>query len=433
MARFNANTSVNMTKLNFGRLFDGENGYANSRTIRVDYKDTKERERFEGKFSADSFGGTINGTAHTWRLINYKTGKLVFNFTKIKLSASAVLAAAKTNSNRDDRKIIEKMLAGKDFIAGSQFNDILYGYAGNDTFRGGSGSDRIDGGVGAGDLIDYSNAPIPIKVTLNGSNFVSAFVNGVAQDRIRNVEGVSGGTGNDLLTGDSKVNRLLGNAGNDTLVGGRGNDLLDGGAGNDVLNGGIGLDTLRGGTGNDTMNGGKGNDSLDGGNDNDRLFGMGGSDTLMGGRGADWLDGGTGADSLNGSNGNDTLTGGSGKDMLVGGRHADTFRFVAVSDSANNAPDFIADFKKVELDRIDLSAIDAITSVAGGNDAFIRDARGTASTAVAEGHIGWYIANRPGKANDRTFIRINNDADAAIDMTIELKGVIKLAAADFIL
>jgi Ca2+-binding RTX toxin-like protein len=56
---------------------------------------------------------------------------------------------------------------------------------------------------------------------------------------------LSGGGGNDALTGSTVRDRLFGGAGNDTLNGAGGNDLLVGGAGNDVLTGGTGSDQFR--------------------------------------------------------------------------------------------------------------------------------------------------------------------------------------------
>lgn len=470
MAKFDANASINMTKMDFDRLLDGKNAYANNKTIRVDYRDTKERERFEGNFSANAFNKTISGTATSWRLTNYKTNKLVFKFSSIKLSASAVLAAAKTKSVKDDRKLFEKMLGGKDTLIGSQFDDALFGYGGDDVLRGGGGRDRLDGGDGRHDRASYENSSTAVQVTLNGKEWAYVTQGGLTQDRIRNIEDVTGGHTHDKLTGDKNDNRLYGNGGNDTLDGGRGHDLLDGGTGNDLLIGGKGNDTLLGGRGDDVLNGGGGNDKLDGGDGNDTLSGSAGNDKLLGGKGNDLLDGGggddkldgglgndqlrggvgndkllggkgndlllggAGRDSLDGGNGPDTLVGNAGADVLTGGKHADVFRFLAVGDSTNKAAgrDVITDFTH-KLDKIDLSAIDAITSIVGGNDAFIRDAKGTAHTAVAEGHIGWYTVNKSGTANDHTYIRINNDADAAIDMTIELKGLVKLTTIDFIL
>ena len=63
---------------------------------------------------------------------------------------------------------------------------------------------------------------------------------------------MTGGAGNDTITGEGSNNVLSGGAGNDSLDGRAGNDTLIGGAGNDTLNGGVGADTMIGGAGNDT-------------------------------------------------------------------------------------------------------------------------------------------------------------------------------------
>jgi Ca2+-binding RTX toxin-like protein len=78
---------------------------------------------------------------------------------------------------------------------------------------------------------------------------------------------LSGGAGNDVLTGGSGADQLFGDAGNDTLIGGRGNDQLFGGAGNDLFiwNPGDGSDVVEGGTGKDTLqfNGSNANEVMD--------------------------------------------------------------------------------------------------------------------------------------------------------------------------
>ncbi|WP_392531979.1 Ig-like domain-containing protein [Nostoc sp. C117] len=106
------------------------------------------------------------------------------------------------------------------------------------------------------------------------------------------------------LTSTAKVTVQVGAR----LSGGKGNDYITGTAGNDLINGGNGKDTLYGGNGNDTLYGGNGKDTLYGGN---------GNDTLDGGNGKDILCGGNGDDRLSGGFGNDTLTGGNGKDKFV--------------------------------------------------------------------------------------------------------------------
>ena len=65
------------------------------------------------------------------------------------------------------------------------------------------------------------------------------------------IENATGGSGNDVLLGNSAANTLTGNAGDDNLVGRGGNDRLIGGDGVDRVTGGDGLDVASLGGGND--------------------------------------------------------------------------------------------------------------------------------------------------------------------------------------
>ncbi|WP_374471313.1 M10 family metallopeptidase [Phenylobacterium sp.] len=65
------------------------------------------------------------------------------------------------------------------------------------------------------------------------------------------IENAIGGSGNDLIQGNSASNYLKGNAGDDDLYGDGGTDILDGGAGADTLRGSDGVDILLGGSGAD--------------------------------------------------------------------------------------------------------------------------------------------------------------------------------------
>lgn len=71
-----------------------------------------------------------------------------------------------------------------------------------------------------------------------------------------------GGSGNDLVLGNSAGNSLNGNGGSDCLVGGDGADTLVGGDGNDIILGGTGDDDLQGGPGTDICYGGSGTDTF---------------------------------------------------------------------------------------------------------------------------------------------------------------------------
>ncbi len=139
---------------------------------------------------------------------------------------------------------------GNDTLKGDAGDDALNGDAGNDLLRGGAGRDRLDGGSGV-DTADYSDKKAGVVLALNGSKQVVPFVGGTAEDKVSNVENVTGGARSDALTGDAKANLLKGGAGDDKLDGGKANDSLDGGKGNDTLIGGFGNDTLTGGAGRD--------------------------------------------------------------------------------------------------------------------------------------------------------------------------------------
>ena len=128
-------------------------------------------------------------------------------------------------------------------IVGNSSNNVLTGAAGNDTLDGRAGQDRAS----------YEDKSVSVSVTLNGATAATVLVDGVAEDTIRNIESVSGGSGNDSLTGDAQANDLFGNAGADLLSGLNASDLLDGGGGNDRLSGGTGVDQLTGGAGADSF------------------------------------------------------------------------------------------------------------------------------------------------------------------------------------
>lgn len=129
---------------------------------------------------------------------------------------------------------------------------------------------------------------------------------------------VSGGPGNDVLTGDRALasaafaaqignefsgvgesSRLDGGPGDDVLSGGADSDKLWGGPGDDRLSGNASFDFLCGGSrqpGDQCPSAGSGNDILDGGTYQDYLAGGDGNDHLIGGDGADSFSAGPGDD-----------------------------------------------------------------------------------------------------------------------------------------
>ncbi|MBK4214355.1 M10 family metallopeptidase C-terminal domain-containing protein [Paracoccus caeni] len=344
-------------------------------------------------------GGTIQG----YILISGNSSDpspLHWMIANISIPATEIASAMLSRDRADDKRVIEKMLAGNDRLELSDENDRAHGLGGNDTILGALGNDTL-----------------------------------------------SGGTGNDRLLGGGGNDQLFLDAGNDYLDGGSGQDwvrtsgttnvtvklfITEGqntGLGNDTL---VGIENVMGADGNDKLHGNAQANRLSGGEGNDALFGRNGNDLLRGDAGNDRLEGGAGRDTLEGGAGNDTLAGGQGVDVLRGDAGADLFLFRSLSDASVSEfqPDLIRDFTQGE-DRIDLRQIDA-SSILSGNNAFEFTNSGKLGTTNA-GVVTYVQFDRPGTANDVTVIVIDTDADAAAEAKIRLSGLYDLTADDFFL
>jgi Ca2+-binding RTX toxin-like protein len=145
---------------------------------------------------------------------------------------------------------------------------------------------------------------------------------------------------------------------------------------------------------------------------------------ISAGAGHDTLLGGSAGDSLDGGRGDDHLTGGAGKDSLAGGAGADIFRLLTVGDSGPTLAlrDVIRDFDAGQGDRLDLSAIDADSTVAG-RQAFSRPVEGAGFSGVFAVAASLYF--------DTTAHTLygNVDADGAVDFSIQLNGVVGMLDA----
>ena len=228
-----------------------------------------------------------------------------------------------------------------------------YSYTGSvyvGTIWDGAGNDTISAaGTSTNNTIDLREGVS--NVTLIGSAAVWVAFGA-------NIENATGGSGNDLLHGNTLGNILSGDSGNDTLNGYAGNDTLIGGAGNNTLNGGdgddsftvSGTDSVVGGGGNDTINaassttttrldGGTGDDSIAGSSSHDSIVGGTGNDTVAAGDGNDTVAGGVGNDSLAGNAGADTIRGEAGQDTLDGGAGNDTIDGGADNDTIGGGAD----------------------------------------------------------------------------------------------
>jgi Ca2+-binding RTX toxin-like protein len=170
---------------------------------------------------------------------------------------------------------------GNDKIDGGDGNDRLHGGNGRDVLRGGDGDDWFDGGAGI-DAFHGGNGVDTVSYADETRDLIANLATQTTStgEKLLEIEGIEGGSGNDDLSGSTAANLLLGGDGNDTLSGLAGADTLDGGNGNDALLGGDDDDTLSGGMGDDTLDGGAGNDLLIAGEGAEVLTGGSGADTF---------------------------------------------------------------------------------------------------------------------------------------------------------
>ncbi|MDX0605063.1 calcium-binding protein [Sinorhizobium medicae] len=253
---------------------------------------------------------------------------------------------------------------GRDnILRGEGGDDLLTGGGGDDSLSGGDGNDTVDGGNGI-DTFDIREKTSSVVVQLNGSSAATVFVGGVAEDTIRNIENIVGGSADDTLIGDAAANKLSGARGNDWFMGGDGADFLDGGEDSDTadysdktaaiavaLNGGNLVTVSVGGIAEDLI---AKIENIVGGSGDDTITGDTAANTFRGGLGADVLDGGAGSDTVDfsdktqsvvlalngavnavatvGGTAEDTvrnvenIIGGSGNDQFTGDTAANTFR-----------------------------------------------------------------------------------------------------------
>ncbi len=389
--------------------------------------------------------------------------------------------------------------AGDDVLDGGTGNDTLSGGDGADTLKGGAGADAMNGGAGDDVYVVDNLLDTVSEAGGSGLDSVRSTVSWTLAAGVENlvlvVGGVLNGIGNslaNLLTGGAGDNHLSGLGGNDILDGGAGNDtldggddddLLDGGAGNDQLFGGLGADTLTGGLGNDRLDGGAGADAMTGGQGSDVyvvndagdsvielagastgmdtveasvgyiltdnvenltltgsgtidgtgnglgniLSGNGGNNVLDGAAGNDTLNGGGGNDSLVGGGGGDVLAGGNGDDILNGGDGADQLtggtgadRFVFTQANVH----LTTLGGKADIDRIlDLNFAEGDVIDLSGIDAIAGTPANDAFTFVAKfTKVAGQAVMTYTASNNTTTLQLDVDGDGKADLKIAITG-----------
>lgn len=141
--------------------------------------------------------------------------------------------------------------------------------------------------------------------------------------------------------------------------------------------------------------------------------------------------GGSDADWIFGLAKNDVLRGFAGNDILTGGPGNDVFDFNRKSESGLTAStrDRITDFKHL-VDDIDLKSIDA-NSQKPADQAF--KFIGTQPFHLLAGELHAIRIDNIGTATDLTLIEGDTNGDGVADFQIELKGLVTLTKADFVL
>ncbi len=285
--------------------------------------------------------------------------------------------------------------SGNDTLTGNTINNTLSGGSGNDTLNGARGNDVMLGGQGDDtyvfaaaataeadsvvelpsegiDRLSFTSISTPVTLNLGTTALQSVHTNRtLVLNDAATFENASGGSNNDVLTGNALNNELVGGAGNDTLNGGAGNDTLLGGQGNDnyvfdiAATAEADLVTESTNQGTDTLNFANittavtlnmASSAVQNVHANRTIKLNAGTtfENAIGGSGNDVLTGNTLNNALSGGNGNDTLNGGQGNDVLDGGQGNDSYLFSAATTAE---ADSVVELAGQGIDRLNFSGI----------------------------------------------------------------------------
>ena len=267
-------------------------------------------------------------------------GQDVADYSSLTKTITVDLAAGKVSGADSDLvSEIENVIggSGNDLLSGDDAANVLDGGPGSDLYSGGNGDDTLVAGSGddtyAGGLgtDTYFAESATSNLTVD---MVSGLVTGFGSDKISEIENVTTGDGDDVVTGDAESNTVSTGSGDDRVSAGAGDDRINSGQGDDFISGGAGHDTLDGSSGQNTLiftgtdlplnidlnagtsiglgndkfsnfqnvRSGAGDDQIFGDYLNNEISGGAGNDTISGGQGDDALDGNSGADTLSYAN-----------------------------------------------------------------------------------------------------------------------------------
>jgi Ca2+-binding RTX toxin-like protein len=256
--------------------------------------------------------------------------------------ASIAIGTARGTILNDDVFPMLRGTAGDDLLAGGADAETLLGLEGADTLAGGGGNDTMNAAAGDDWLDGEAGADTMVGGAGNDTYTIDTLRDVVVEDAAGGIDLLRTPFATTLPAWIENLQLLgtvglkpNGNALANAMTGGRGNDLLSGLDGADTLAGGGGADTLRGGAGGDVL-------IVDSTTDLVTEVAGGGADTvlssislLLPGNVEDLVL--TGGDSIAGTGnslanrilGNaaaNALNGGLGADTLAGGGGDDTYR-----------------------------------------------------------------------------------------------------------
>lgn len=188
--------------------------------------------------------------------------------------------------------------------AGNALNNVITANGASNVLNGGRGIDTVS--------YEGTTAAVTVTLALTGAQATG----GSGSDSIRNFENLTGGSGNDTLTGNLNDNVLNGGGGNDSLKGGKGDDTYVVDSAGDIV-----VEALAQGT--DTV---QTTVAYTLAANVENLQVLGNADcNATGNASGNRMVGNGYANRLEGLDGNDTLEGGYGQDTLLGGAGDDTY------------------------------------------------------------------------------------------------------------
>jgi Ca2+-binding RTX toxin-like protein len=224
------------------------------------------------------------------------------------------------------------------------------------------GNDRLELGVGINpadiDVVEQGADNLLLTVRGTGDQIL---LQGVVSATERRLETIHFADGTTWSHADLMQRALVATSGDDIFYAGTLPMTLSGGAGNDTLTGSNGIDTISGDAGNDLIDARDGDDVVSGG---------AGDDTLKAGGGADDISGGAGTDRLEGAGGNDVYRYnlGDGQDTIYDSNEGWSYGSWTLFDGGNDRLELGAGITPADIAVVQQGANDVLLKFRNAGD-----------------------------------------------------------------